>query len=342
MSKQENRELPKSTTVLVAGAGPAGLAAARKLAAGGILDIVVVDSRRKIGTPVRCAELTRSTIWRDLGTKPRKDLYRRELRNPAGYVVDRARMEAEGAMGLRAEGVKVFESATVVGVGPYAGGHRSVTIAYQGGTHVIKTTCVIAADGIASKTARFCGIPTLLPLEKIASAMAYRMTGIDMADAGTAKVEYIDEMYPAYYWAFPTGEHEANVGLVLPSLEGSQVKRMLDAWIAAQSFARRASITETIVGMIPIARPLQKPYADGVLVAGTAARFVNPQNSEGIWYALKTGIVAAETFLVAESTREADLAVYVENLAPYYEDLDARWDGDKVVRNKFGFGKQQP
>jgi len=58
---------------------------------------------------------------------------------------------------------------------------------------------------------------------------------------------------------------------------------------------RRAAVTEVSIGVVPLARPLRQPYADGALLVGDAARNVNPLTGGGIHTALLSGRVAGES-----------------------------------------------
>ncbi len=65
MGKSPDEKDVGAIDVLVAGAGPAGLAAARAAAAAGA-SVLVADAKSEIGLPVRCAEFVPKLIAREV------------------------------------------------------------------------------------------------------------------------------------------------------------------------------------------------------------------------------------------------------------------------------------
>ncbi len=63
---------PKNVDVLVVGAGPAGLAAARALVKSGA-HTMMVDARERMGHPLRCAEISSKRLFADLDLPPHKE-----------------------------------------------------------------------------------------------------------------------------------------------------------------------------------------------------------------------------------------------------------------------------
>ena len=128
--------------------------------------------------------------------------------------------------------------------------------------------------------------------------------------------------YPGFYWLFPTGNGEANVGLGL-ALEtwpahnltpAAMLRRLMreDAALAAR--LRNAHLLGKIAGW-----PLMtynhrlKIVSNRVMLIGDAASLINPLNGEGIQYALLSARWAAET--VAACLRENDFSAPA--LAPF-------------------------
>ncbi|HEU4343942.1 MAG TPA: NAD(P)/FAD-dependent oxidoreductase, partial [Candidatus Binatia bacterium] len=58
---------------------------------------------------------------------------------------------------------------------------------------------------------------------------------------------------------------------------------------------RRSERVGKIRSVYPVYFPPRRPYANGVLLAGDAARVSEPVTGEGIYFALKSGMLAAET-----------------------------------------------
>jgi geranylgeranyl reductase family protein len=123
---------------------------------------------------------------------------------------------------------------------------------------------------------------------------------------------------PGYIWSFPRTDHLA-IGICAPAnvANAPVLRGHLDRWLACQDLGRGCEMTP-YSWPIP-SLPLQA-WADGVpagrrwLLAGDAAGLVDPLTREGIYYALRSGELAAQSILRAgpEPTREYARAVQAE------------------------------
>jgi electron-transferring-flavoprotein dehydrogenase len=73
---------------------------------------------------------------------------------------------------------------------------------------------------------------------------------------------------------------------------------------------------------------IPRPYADGVLIAGDAAGFLNAQRLKGIHLAMKTGMLAAETAFEALKTGDAT----AKTLAGFERRIRESWVHDELWR----------
>ncbi len=321
---KEDRSIPDKVDVLVAGAGPAGLSATNRLRGAGA-NVLLVDSREKIGFPSRCGELTRRKLFKAFRVEPHKVWIRSTFRKyPKTVMIDRERFESDFAQLLAERGASVRSSTSVVSVSPYNGSGRLITLLTPKGEDKVFASCVIAADGISSLVARSCGVETRLPPEELASCFGYRFRDVKLRDPEDYRIEYLPGLYPFYFWVFPNGSDQANVGLSLPAREGFKVRELLDKKIKESPLISGGKVLEEFAGIYPVSKPLEKPYRDGLLVAGTAARLVNPLTGEGIIQAATSGAAAAETYLGASSTESKQLAAYRRGLGPLYNSLLAQ------------------
>jgi len=64
-------------------------------------------------------------------------------------------------------------------------------------------------------------------------------------------------------------------------------KEYLDKFIAEHPTAskkfKNAEVTESLVGLVPVSGPLNKTYADGVLLVGDAAGMTDALKATGLW-----------------------------------------------------------
>ncbi|MDD5309853.1 MAG: NAD(P)/FAD-dependent oxidoreductase [Deltaproteobacteria bacterium] len=328
MGGRQNRLL--RTHVLIVGAGPAGLGAALALLEKRVR-VVVVDARKVIGSPVRCGEATRKDFFDVLGVEERPEWIRQRLGGGGSLIVlDRERYEFDVAQIAARRGAVVWPAASVVGVGPFDGTRRRVTIERDGERHELEAMCVIAADGVSSTVARLAGMDTFLGLDRIASGLVYQVRGATLARPDAVHVEPLPKPFPAYpyyFWVIPNGPGAANVGLYVPGRVGFRARELLDRMLAQTAAIKGGRVVRTVVGLIPDARPLQTPYADGLLVTGGAARLIHPLSGGGIGPAVLSGKAAARTILALggkPAVKDA-LAEYRKRIEPIYSSLDELW-----------------
>lgn len=312
--------LPAQVEVLVVGAGPAGLAAAHALRRRGA-EVLLVDARRRIGHPLRCAEVTESSVFSDLGFEPRPGWVRWTLENKL-LIVNRPRLEEEIAAELARRGVRVEAATAVTAVGPYRQGAREVTLTTPTGKQAVSARLVIAADGVASSVTRFAGLAGRLLGHELGACLALRLQRLKLRHPRRELMHFAPELAPYYFWILPSGPDEANVGVSVLSPRGHAAALLLDRYVKHIPELAGAVAVERIAGFVPSAPPLPKPYADGLIVAGAAARFVDPVLGAGIKHATATGKLAAEVYLAAGRRATArDLAPYRRRLEPLYQVL---------------------
>jgi digeranylgeranylglycerophospholipid reductase len=331
--------------VAVIGAGPSGASAARWAAAGG-LRVLLVDRKAELGVPTECsgAISARGLASADVpvadeyiicavagfitysteGEPWRVDYRELAGRDTIGYVVDRRRLDtyvaglatdAGAELALRTE----LESVERRGSDPSDGWR--LYLRHLGAPVTVTARVLVAADGVGSRLSKWLRINTTLPLHEAASCVQYEMTNV--ATDGLLEIVVGQVHAPGgYVWVFPTARGRAKVGLgIIRTMTDEAAGVHLDRFIA-ESFMRerfrRSAVTEVSIGIVPLARPLPRPYADGVVLVGDAARNVNPLTGGGIHTALLSGRVAGES--LAELWPGGDFSA--GGLAHY----GARWD----------------
>ncbi|MFH0766296.1 MAG: FAD-dependent oxidoreductase, partial [Calditrichota bacterium] len=148
----------------------------------------------------------------------------------------------------------------------------------------VAASVVIAADGVESRVGRWAGIDTKLPLKDMGSAYQMVLAGIQQDDL-TGKLYFGRNWIPnGYIWVFPKGGGTFNVGggVFNGEADSGEVYGYVRRFIK-KMFGHPAVISE-MTGAIPLAPPLSKPFAAGVLLAGDAARFCNPLSGGGDIY----------------------------------------------------------
>ncbi len=317
--------------VAIIGAGPAGCAAAITLARRG-LDVTVVDKatfpRDKFcgdGLTVGALRLLEGLGLDPAGVPswhPVTDVW---VRSPGGrdvrfplpqgpgrFAVVARRRELDAALVdlTRQAGATVCEGHKLVGATPRV---DAVSLELEaegsgsaGSSPTIDARFVIGADGMWSPLRRRLGLDTPGYRGEWHAFRQY-VHGVAPAAARDLWVLFERDLLPGYFWSFPVGDGDANIGFGI--VRGGKVTPhdMKELWI---DLLARPHIRE-LLG--PDAQP-EAPHrawpiptriddvvlADGrVLFVGDAAAAADPMTGEGIGQALATGTWAAEAILSA-------------------------------------------
>ncbi|MBW1990118.1 MAG: NAD(P)/FAD-dependent oxidoreductase [Deltaproteobacteria bacterium] len=319
------KTFPQQTSVLIVGAGPAGLSAALALSRAGV-DAVLIDARKRIGHPVRCAEMTHRLLFEILGVQPRPTWVRWVLGKSGLVVLNRPRLE-EDLAGLCAEkGVGVFPETSLFGLSPFDGKGRKALVLHRGRAREVYAACVIAADGMASATARLAGLAAPLGPQKVASCAFQMITGAKPEQESNPFLGPLPS-YPFplfYFWALPQGRGRINAGILVPGMDGGRARFLLDRAIANTRAFSGGRPGKFHCGLLPLGGPLKRLVGDGILVTGTAARLVSV-GGEGILPAAFSGREAARTVAdhPGSSAEAQNLAAFprrIKNLIDHYAD----------------------
>ena len=298
--------------VLIIGGGPGGAMAGKAVADAG-LSCCIVEKRPAIGAPVRCAEGVGMEISELIDLNPKwisskiegaqlvapdgevLELNPEMAGNEVGYVLDRKIFDRELVWNAANAGCDVFVKSRASSAIMKDGKVCGAVIEHGGETFEVTADVVIAADGVESKFARWCGIDTTVPLAEIETCVQYLMTNIDI-DSGMNVFYLGREVAPeGYVWIFSKGDRTANVGIGISGKvckDGKRPKDYLDAFIAEH--LPNGKIIELIVGGVSACRPLECTVADGLIIVGDAARVSDPLTGGGIINAMYTGKLAGE------------------------------------------------
>jgi digeranylgeranylglycerophospholipid reductase len=307
--------------VAVVGAGPAGCVAARYASMKGAR-CIIIDRKRDIGTPVRCAEVVAGTLPSAFDMKRTRDwlvneahyfklvsgrgtMIRIKTSPYTGYVLDRAAFEKELAEMAVEEGAELILGKTVTGVS-----RKGVAA----GNEKITAKMIIAADGVDSRMGRLAGLKTRGRIGSTGSCAQHTLTGIQL-DADCLEF-HLGRRYASggYAWVFPKNKNEANVGVGILKSPGNSAIRALKQFTEFR-FPKGQSIRFT-AGCVPSDLPPAECVKGNVVLVGDAARQVNPFSGAGIANSFVAGRIAGE---VCGEIASQNLPI--EKLKEY----DARW-----------------
>ncbi len=225
--------------------------------------------------------------------------YSIERREPHALIIDRVsyvaalarRAEAAGAeliLGPRVSRVEVSDSDV------------SVTVSCGKGRDSLSARLLVLASGFGSPLVRAAGLPN--------GRNDGYMTGVQaevIVDGVEDTEVYLGERIApgSFGWLVPLDGSRALAGIVSRKRLNGHMDRFLSD---LRSDGRVREVTKGPARWgIPL-RPAQRTYADRVLVVGDAAGLVKPTTGGGIYYALLSGEIAAET--AAEALSAGDLS----------------------------------
>ena len=295
--------------VVVVGAGPSGSTTARYAAMNGA-NVLLIEKRQEIGSPVRCGEGVSMEIFKHVDIKPDPSWFVNEVTgarifgpsgkhilidaknagDEVGAVIERDAFDKHLASLAARAGAEISTKTAVTSLLRDDGEITGVRVRRMGEYSDISARLIVGADGFESQVARWAGINTNLKTRDTTSNLQYRMTGLDLDPRFTDF--YIGSVAPGgYVWIFPKSRDTANVGigLLLSKIKGaSEAKDYLDAFIEKDERFKNADILETVSGGVSVSAPLDSVTADGIMLVGDAARMIDPLTGGGI----SNGVIA--------------------------------------------------
>lgn len=315
--------LDKSYDVIVVGAGPAGTVAARFAAEQGV-DVLVLEKDRDVGYPVRCAEAISkrnvvkfiepndkwiaAKINRFEFVAPNGNSVSMDLEDESGYVLERRIFDYELGLLASQAGAKILTRVYVNGLILEGNKVCGVKAEYRGKQYEIKSKVVIAADGVESRVGRWAGIKTHIDFREMESCFQVTAGNLENIDPKTLYF-YLGSNYApnGYFWVFPKGKNIANVGLGVSGDTGKKRSALSFLNDNLQKLYPAASILTQIAGGVPCALTLERISGDGILLAGDAARQVNPLTGGGIGSGMEGGSIAGR--IAGEAVRKGNLSL---------------------------------
>jgi menaquinone-9 beta-reductase len=319
---------PDASEIVVVGAGPAGTAAAIRLARAGRA-VTVVDKARFPRDKCCGDGLTTGALrlLEDLGLDPGAVASWQEVedvvvRSPSGRevtfpmprgagtyaaVTRRADLDAALVDLARSAGAKVLDGHACTGVTEHDD-RVEVEVAEVG---TLTAGWVVAADGMWSPVRKHLGLDTQGYLGEWHAFRQY-FSGVGPRAARELFVWFEPDLLPGYAWSFPLPDGRANVGFGIQ--RGGKVERVQDMAGIWRELLDRPHIREVLgEGAVPEGNRKAWPIpanVDGVpltgvrtLFVGDAATATDPMTGEGIGQALLTGILAAEAITAGAGDR---------------------------------------
>lgn len=303
------------------------------------VDVLMIEKRQEIGTPVQCAEGTTYSTFQTLDMKPSRKYVCTEIKGATvhapdgrainveegitegsildkktvseGYILDRKVFDKHLAIEAARAGTEIMVKTTVKDLIRKNGRICGVVAKHLGKTMEIEADVVIAADGVESNMAHLAGLHKPRNPKDICSCAQYELVGLDV-DPHWLNFYFGREIAPGgYLWIFPKGEDIANIGLGV-------IDSPHNAYHYLKKFTSKLDATpvELNIGGVPLTGPIEKTYTDGFMVVGDSAGQVDPVTGGGIHITASCAKFAGE--IAAEAVKEEDTS---ENYLKKYDEL---------------------
>jgi geranylgeranyl reductase family protein len=315
---------------IVVGAGPAGSTAAFRLSRAGARVLLLDRERFPRDKPCGGGLTYRAVRQLPMGVDPvvedtvrRFELgfrygrrFERRCEEPLILMTQRRRLDAHLAEQAAAAGADFRDGVRATALDPDEGG--GATVRFDGSAAAAPV--VIGADGVNGPTARALGVGRG---RRHGVALEGNVLHVHAREdyRGRAVVE-LGTVPGGYAWVFPKGDH-VNVGVGGWESEGPRLREHLER--ACREYGLPAERLESLRGYrLPMRSPGDCARRGRVLLVGDAAGLVDPLSGDGIYEALVSARLAAESAL--ELLEGGDLDAYQPRLdAELGRTLAASW-----------------
>ena len=167
-----------------------------------------------------------------------------------------------------------------------------------------------------------------------------------MRNVGDAKnkieLHFTESLIPGYFWIFPVGNNESNVGIAVVASAMKKNKLNLQKEFDKilnenpkfkERFKSAKDVSELKGWQLPLGSKRRTNHGNGFLLVGDAGSLIDPFTGEGIGNATTSGNLVANTLKKAVDTKDYSK----EMLSNYEKDLSALLDEE--LKNNFRLQK---
>ena len=324
--------------ILVAGAGPAGLMAAREASKRG-MKVLLLEKENSFGCKP-CGEAVSGGVLEDVGIpvsdrnkvilnklegcyifSPKEskvvELKAKDSGYNEGYILDKPFFLWRLAEIAAEEDVTIWMRSEVKSVIRKNGAICGVTFERQGRTEHVLSRAVIGSDGFRSAVLKDAlGISP----RPVIPCMQYKLANCRELEREMLRFYMGEEVAPrGYVWVFPTGETTANVGI---GVRGKPGKPYLDKFIKNHpDMFGKAQILNVGAAPVPICGQLTDTVDNNLLICGDAAGQVIPFTGGGIHSSLCGGKLAGR--VMSEALTQGDTSA--GRLKRYWSEYNNPW-----------------
>ncbi len=320
--------------LVIVGGGPAGATCARRAAQNG-LDVVLIEKevhpRQKLcggALTQRVTDLIDFDIEHAVQThfcggriySQSGEYIEGSLKSYTGHLVDRTDFDYCLLQEARRAGAQVVEGVEAVAMEQTRSGIRVLTLGDSYKAHL-----VVGADGVNGVVARQTGLRNRWSSDSVALCIATDVPmdqdeiirTMSMTDSESLGIDlHFGIIDIGYGWCFPK-RNKLNIGI---GCRMDKAARLGDHW---KSFLRRIEKLKGVslkvpgrsVSRVPFGGRAGRHVARRTMLVGDAAGLVSPVTGEGIYYAMRSGLLAADVASeAAELKRPYHLVTYEKRL----------------------------
>jgi digeranylgeranylglycerophospholipid reductase len=294
-------KIKKKYDALIIGAGPAGLMAARELMQNDI-NFMVIEAKREIGYPLKCAEITREETFIELYNRTDYPFIKNKIANFSFQIKDTQKQIKKNFLMLDKPMFQRWLAQPIednlmlnTEFEEIKKKDNFLEIVTNNGT--FQTKLAILANGTNYKIQEEFGLTNkkveLVPC--IGGLFKNKTLNPD-----TAYFYYDEDMYIAS-WAFPKANNIVNAGggiiLKHKKTENQNLAKAFEK--SMKNFKIPLEGKHSFGGSYVTNGPVKQTYSDRLLVCGDSAGQVFAGIGEGIYFSLKAGQLAGQTAIRA-------------------------------------------
>jgi digeranylgeranylglycerophospholipid reductase len=331
--------------VVVIGAGPAGLMAAKKASEKGAKTLIIEKEKRLGEKP--CAEAVSFSTFEDAEIEPSPSFIKQKVKGAYIFAPNENKkvvFSLENIIGYSKEGGAIIDkptfleelaSKTIKAGAEFAicanaqdikrsENKIEILLSILGKKMIISTKILIGCDGVNSIVAK-----KFFKREnyETITCLQYRIANYDALEYDKIYFYFGNEVAPlGYAWIFPKGENIANVGI---GVRNARAKDYLDKFIENhQIFFSKSKIIEIGSAPVPISGMIEEIVLDNIMLCGDAAGQVIPVTGGGIHSSIAAGKIAGE--VAAISIEEKNYSK--DMLKQYVDKYNVYW-GERIKKS---------
>ncbi|MDI9643870.1 MAG: NAD(P)/FAD-dependent oxidoreductase [Candidatus Verstraetearchaeota archaeon] len=318
--------------VVVVGAGPAGLMAARKVASRGF-SVLVLEKEKDLGVKA-CAEAVSASAFETAEIPVTQSLISNSINGAyvyppdeskgvkisgssyRGYILNKPQFLYALASEAVSSGSELMMRSEVKAVKMKGTTAESLVYSHKGETREVSFKYLVGADGVGSIVGRSCGFDAAD--FEIIPTIQYVMVNCKVPEKDFIRIYMGKEVAPlGYAWIFAKNEYVANVGI---GVRGAPAKPYLDRFIEAHpEIFKGAKAIKEGGGAVPVGGQIKETSKGNVLLCGDAAGQVIPITGGGIRTSMGAGSIAGRCIADAlESGRPEEIRKYSGAYSEYW------------------------